>query len=131
MIHFRKEAVLNAYVLYYKIKPGKCCFMNYKMDIIEATINRATIAEDTTIFIMSTVGWHFMGLIPPTEKKAKPQKRCVIFTTKGKRKRVVINAKTALLILVCLQHQASSSIMLNRTLFLSFCPDPWYELCHI
>ena len=83
-MHFIEEAVLNDYVLYNKINLGKSCFMNYKMDIIEATINRARIAEDPTIFNMPTVGRHFMELIPPTEKKAKPQKRCAICTTKGK-----------------------------------------------
>ena len=56
MMHFTDEAVFNAYVLYDKINPGKSHFMNYKMDIIEATINRARIAEDPTIFNTPTVG---------------------------------------------------------------------------
>ena len=81
-MHFIEEAVLNAYVLYDKINPGKCCFMNYKMDMIEATINSVRLVEGSTIFNMPSVGRHFMELIPATEKKAKPQKRCVICTTK-------------------------------------------------
>ena len=85
--------------------------MNNKMDIIEATINRARIAEDPTIFDMPTVGRHFMELIPPTEEKAKPQKRCVIRPTKGKRKESRCQCKN------CSTHPG-------------LCPAPCFKLHH-
>ena len=45
LMHFIKEAVLNAYVLYDKINPGKCCFMNPKVDITEATITESELLK--------------------------------------------------------------------------------------
>ena len=111
VMHFIEEAVLNAYVLYDKINLGKCRFTNYKMDIIEATINKARITEDPTIFIMPTVGRYFMELIPPTETKAKPQKRCVICTIKEKRKESRYQCKN------CPTHPG-------------LCPAPCFELHH-
>ena len=76
VMYFIEEAVLNAYVLYDKINPGKYCFINYKTDIIEATINRTRIAEDPTIIInIPTIAGHFMKLIPPTEKKDQTLKK--------------------------------------------------------
>lgn len=63
MMHFTDEAVFNVFALHDKINPGKSHFMNYKMDIIEATINRARIAEDPTIFNTPTVGQHFVEIL--------------------------------------------------------------------
>ena len=63
MMHFTDESVFNVFALHDKINPGKSHFMNYKMDIIEATINRARIAEDPTIFNTPTVGHDVFALV--------------------------------------------------------------------
>ena len=41
VIHFIEEAVLNSFIFYDKVNPGKIRFMQCKLDIVEKTINRA------------------------------------------------------------------------------------------
>ena len=47
VIHFIEEAVLNAYILYNKQFPGKMCFMNYKMEVIGKSLQRASVTDET------------------------------------------------------------------------------------
>ena len=43
---------------------------------------------------LPNVGRHFLELVPPTNKKEKPQKRCVVFTKEKKRKKSRCQCKT-------------------------------------
>ena len=83
-IHFIEEAVLNAFILYNKQFPGKMPFMNYKMEVIEKSLQRASATDETNIDLK--IGRYFLQLIPPTETKSNPQKRCVVCLQHGRRK---------------------------------------------
>ena len=51
---------------YNKQFPGKMCFMNYKMEIIEKSLQRASATDETNTD--PKIGQHFLLLIPTTEK---------------------------------------------------------------
>ena len=82
VMRFIEKAVCNAFILYDKTYPTKMHFMNFKMEVIESKITRATLTEDD-MFEHPTIGRHFLEVIPPTEKKQNPQKRCVECTKRG------------------------------------------------
>ena len=85
-MHFIEEAVLDAFILYDKTYPKKMRFMNFKMAVIESTITRANLSTDSDVYELPTIGRHFLELVPPTEKKQSPTKRCVECTKRGIRK---------------------------------------------
>ena len=45
--NFTEEAVLNVFILYNKQFPGKMCFMNYKMEVIEKSLQHASVTDET------------------------------------------------------------------------------------
>ena len=71
VIHFIEKAVLNAFILFDKTKPGKARFMNFKMELIETTIARARLDSSKDLYKHPPIGTNFLGLVPPTEKKTK------------------------------------------------------------
>ena len=86
VMHFIEEAVINAFILFDKTKPGKPCIMNFKMELIETTITRARLDSSKDLYEHPSIGRHFLELAPPTERKQNPQKRCVECTKKGMHK---------------------------------------------
>ena len=81
-MHFIEEVVLNAFILFDKTKPDKARFMNFKMELIETTITRARLDSSKDLYEHPSIGRHFLELVPPTEKKQNPQKRCIKCTKK-------------------------------------------------
>ena len=113
--HFFEEAVLNAFILFDKTKPGKARFMNFKRELIETTITRARLDSSKDLYEHPSIGRHFLELVPPTEKKQNPQKRCVECTKKGMRKESRYQCKN------CPNHPG---------LCPALCPPPCFELYH-
>ena len=111
VMHFIEEAVLNAFILFDKTKPGKARFMNFKMVLIETTSTRARLDLSKDLYEHPSIGRHFLELVPPTEKKKNPQKRCVECTKKGMRKESRCQCKN------CPNHPG-------------LCPAPCFELYH-
>ena len=71
VIHFIEEAVLNTSILYNKQFPGKICFMNYKMEVIEKSLQCAIVTDETNTD--PKISRQFLQLIPPTEKSLTPR----------------------------------------------------------
>ena len=69
VMHFIEEAVLNAFILFDKTKPGKAHFMNFKMELIQTTITSARLDSSKDLYEHPSVGRNFLELVPPTEKK--------------------------------------------------------------
>ena len=44
--NFTEEAVLKVFILYNKQFPGKMRFMNYKMEVIEKSLQHASVTDD-------------------------------------------------------------------------------------
>ena len=47
VIYFMEEAVLNTFILYNKQFPGKMRFMNYKVEITEKSLQRASVTDES------------------------------------------------------------------------------------
>ena len=77
-IHYVEEAVLNSFILYDKINPNKMWFMNFKLDVIEKITLGVNRQNAPNILSHPAIVRHFLELIPQSEKKEKPQKRCQI-----------------------------------------------------
>ena len=85
-MHYIEEAVLNASILVGKVKEGnKARFMQFKLEVIREMLDKE-IRKEANVFNLPLVGRHFLQLIPPTEKKQNPQKRCVVCYRKKIRK---------------------------------------------
>ena len=113
VMHFIEEALLNAFILFNKTKPGKARFMNFKMELIETTITRARLDSSKDLYEHPSIGRHFLELVPPTEKKQNPQKRCVECTKKGMRKESRYQCKNYPNHLVCVLLRVLSCIVID------------------
>ena len=111
VMHLNEQAALKAFILFDKVYPGKIRFMNFKMEAIDKIITRARLNSESNLFENPKIGRHFLEIIPPTEQKANPQKRCVECTKKGKREESRYQCKN------CVNHPG-------------LCPAPWFELYH-
>ena len=94
-MHYVEEAVLNSFILYDKINLNKMRFMNFKLDVIEKIIIGVYRQNAPNILCTQPSDWHsmhtaidrhFLELIPRSEKKEKPQKRCQICHEEERRK---------------------------------------------
>ena len=92
-IHYVEEAVLNFFILYDKIKHNKMRFMNFKLDVIEKIIVGVNRQIAPNILSHPAIGRHFLELIPGSEKKEKPQKRCQICHEEGRRREMRYQCK--------------------------------------
>ena len=81
-LHYIDEAVFNSHVIY-KTTGGTKTFLEYKLLIIEGLLQSAEIEINERNV---RKGNHFPEFILPTEKKEKPQKRCVVCHKNGIRK---------------------------------------------
>ena len=109
LIHFIDEAVLNAFILYNKQFAGKMRFMNYKIEVIEKSLQRASATDETNT--NPKIGRHFLQLITPTEKRLTP--RSVVwfaFSTEEERK-ADTSVSTALRILDFAQHHVLNNFI--------------------
>ena len=59
--------------------------MQFKLDIVEKTINRARAANIPQVYHVPQVGRHFLELTPATEKKSNPQKMCCLHKKESKK----------------------------------------------
>ena len=85
VFHFIEEAFLNAYILNEKFGVKKLRFLAFKLEIIESIITKNQLPE-LQIYKHPKLGSHYLELIPPTDKKATPQKRCAVCSNSNKRK---------------------------------------------
>ena len=60
-------------------------FLAFKLEIIESIITKNHLPE-LQIYERPKLGRHYLELIPPTEKKATPQKRRAVSSKSNKRK---------------------------------------------
>ena len=60
-------------------------FLAFKLEITESIISENHLPE-LQIYEHPKLGRHYLELIPPTEKKATPQKRCAVCSKSNKRK---------------------------------------------
>ncbi|XP_053545623.1 piggyBac transposable element-derived protein 4-like [Bombina bombina] len=81
-IYMMHIATYNSYILFRKNSPGKIpSFLQYQLNIIKGILpHQAPATVRTTVRTE-----HFIFKIPPTPKKAKPQRRCRVCSRKGKR----------------------------------------------
>ena len=85
VFHFIEEAFLNAYILNEKFGVKKVYFLAFKLEIIESIITKNQLPE-LQIYEHPKLGRHYLELIPPTEKKATPQKCFAVRSKPNKRK---------------------------------------------
>ena len=110
-IHYVEKAVLNSFILYDKINPNKMRFMNFKLDVTEKIIIGVNRQNTPDILSHPAIGKHFLELIPQSEKKEKPQKRCQTCHEEGRRKETRYQCK------ICPTHPG-------------LCPAPCFEKFH-
>ena len=89
--HFIEEAVLNSFILFDKVI-GKKHFLQFKLLLIRQMLGDVTMEQNFQSLL--NVGRHFPELVPPTDKKEKPQKRCVVCTKEKKKKESRYQCKT-------------------------------------
>ena len=89
--HFIEEAILNSFLLSKKAN-NKKRFLDYKMESISfLSAGGSTASAPDAADRFS--GRHFPEVIPPTAKKQKPQKRCVVCNDNGRRKETTYQCK--------------------------------------
>ena len=89
--HFIEECLLNAFILYGKSGGKKRQFdfirLALKELLNEGLVERCAHAQQLQHDpIIRLSGRHFPGLVPATEKKKDPQKKCVVCYARGSRK---------------------------------------------
>lgn len=62
-----EEAVLNTFILYNKQFPGKMRFMNYKVEVTEKSLQRASVTDESNT--NPRTGWHFFAADSTNWKK--------------------------------------------------------------
>ena len=67
-------------------------FLAFKLEIIESIITKNQL-PGLQIYEHPKLGRHYLELIPPTEKKATPQKRCTVCSKSTKRKEIRYQCK--------------------------------------
>ena len=84
-VPFYRRSVFNAYILDEKFGVKKMRFLAFKLEIIEIIITKNQLPE-LQIYEHPNLGRHYLKLIPPTDKKATPQKRCAVCSKSYKRR---------------------------------------------
>ena len=77
--HYLEEVVFNVFIIYknYHLQP-KYTFMELKLEIIRSMLGHAASHVEPSLKFDRLKCRHFAEVIPATEKKEKPQKRCVV-----------------------------------------------------
>ena len=78
---FLEEAIFNLFLLYSK-NNGKKEFLEFKVEVVRQMLSSSNITIAPPQLFDRLKGRHFPSEIPPTEKKAKSQKRCVVCYSK-------------------------------------------------
>ena len=89
--------VVNSYLVYKELRNGEACcdLLQFRMMLVNQLIITSTLPEykrgrpHSLPSPSRLSGRHFLELIPPTDKKAKPQKRCVVCHSHAKRKETI------------------------------------------
>ena len=106
--HFVEEAVLNSFILFDKFIEKKR-FLQFKLLLTRQMLVDVTMKQNFQS--LPNVDQHILELVPPTDKKEKPQKRYVVCMKEKKRKENRYQCKT------CSNH-------------LGLCPAPCFEVFH-
>ena len=86
--HYLEEAVFNAFIIKKIIIRNQsiCLWMEFKLEIIHSMLGNAGSHVEPSSEFDRLKGRHFAELIPATEIKEKPQKRCVVCWKRKNRK---------------------------------------------
>ena len=83
--HFIEEGLLNAHILYAK-EGGRKPLLRFKLECINFLLAASASEPSAPTASDRFSGRHFPELIPPTQSKQHPQKRCIVCTSNKKRK---------------------------------------------
>ena len=83
--HFIEEGLINAHILHRK-NGGSKRLLRFKLDCINSILTAAGAELPPPNASDLYSARHFPDLIPPTECKQNPQKRCVVCSKNKKRK---------------------------------------------
>ncbi|KAM4723160.1 piggyBac transposable element-derived protein 4-like [Rhinophrynus dorsalis] len=89
VVHLLQLSMLNAFVVYRQSAPANpLSFLKFQQAVITSLLSQ--IEDDAVIETVENVdrltGRHFADILPPTEKKNNPCKRCRVCSRKGQRK---------------------------------------------
>ena len=84
--HFIEEGLLNAHILYEK-EGSRKPLLRFKLESINVLLAASATEPSAPTVSDRFSGRHFPELIPPTQSKQNPQKRCVVCTSNKKKKR--------------------------------------------
>ena len=77
--HFLEEAVYNAFDIYDKAEEGKKHkFMQFKLEVVRQMLQDVSVPPDPRAEFDRLKCRHCPTLIPATQNKEKPQKRCIV-----------------------------------------------------
>ena len=79
--NFLEEAIFNSFLLYSK-NNGKKKFLEFQVEVVCQMLSYTNITIAAPQLFDRLKGRRFPSEIPPTEKKVKPQKRCVVWYSK-------------------------------------------------
>uniref|UniRef100_A0A8C5WCR5 PiggyBac transposable element-derived protein 4 n=1 Tax=Leptobrachium leishanense TaxID=445787 RepID=A0A8C5WCR5_9ANUR len=88
VVHLVQLSMVNAYILYQATQEKRITFLKFQESVIERLIcpaENAPVVEEVEELVRLK-GNHFADFLPPTEKRARPCKRCRVCTRKGQRK---------------------------------------------
>ena len=83
--HFIEEGLLNAHIQYAK-EGGRKPLLRFKLECINVLLVASATEPSAPTASDRFSGRHFPELIPPTQSKQNPQKRCVVCTSNKRRK---------------------------------------------
>jgi len=83
--HFIEEGLLNAHILYAK-EGGRKPLLRFKLDCINVLLASSAAEPSAPTASNHFSGCHFPELIPPTQSKQNPHKRCIVCTSNKTRK---------------------------------------------
>ena len=83
--------MLNSFIFYDKVNPGKIRFMQCKLDIVEKTINRARAANIPQIYHVPQFNCHFFGTDTSDREKIKPTEEVRCLYNKENKKGVKVS----------------------------------------
>ena len=105
---------MNAHILYAK-EGGRKPLLRFKLECINVLLDASATEPSAPTASDRFSGRHFPELIPPTQSKQNPQKRCVVCTSNKKEKKADTNADIVHKSQGFVQHHASKLTTLSET----------------
>lgn len=93
VLHLTQIASYNAFVLYKNAGNGGK-FLQFQESVIKSLLFGQEGESSVTTVCRVVPGQHFPGVVPPTGKKSRPQKRCRVCSKQGIRKDTIYHCET-------------------------------------